>query len=209
MKRKTGMTAEVRKCLAEMGVTEAVMAKVRAASNHTDGQIALDEAKEICRKGFRTVALKYHPDHNQGLPPEEIEKKSQQFKRMKSIHDDFMKAKFVGSRRRARKAAANFDPFGYAAYGNETLDDELRYWNDPIMLNFVRMKRDREYRTRSAIIDELKKREFWGKHGLDYDEMRRRDANGRTVTLAGGKGVYFPDKGRWVTQTRRPKKSDK
>lgn len=90
----TVMTAEVRGCLAEMGITEEVIDKMRAAQSQEDGDKLLRAAKEICHKGWRTVARDYHPDHNQQLPKEEIARREERFKRLTSVHDSFMDSKF-------------------------------------------------------------------------------------------------------------------
>lgn len=137
------MTDEVRECLAEMGVTEEVFAKVKSASNHTDGAKFLEEAKEVCRKGFRAIAASYHPDHNQHLPAEEIKTKEERFKRLRSVHDSFLKSRYVGrSRSNTRPAARNFDPLGFYGRRREDMEDDLRFWGNPIMREAVRKQRE-------------------------------------------------------------------
>ena len=150
MKKTTGMTDEVRECLAEMGVTADVFAKVRSASNHTDGAKFLDEAKEICRKGFRAVATTYHPDHNQHLPPNEIKAKEERFKRLRSVHDSFLESRYRGPRRSSTQMGArNFDPFGFGAMSREAMIDQLRHWDSPEEL--AKIARYREERRARAI----------------------------------------------------------
>lgn len=207
------MTREVRECLSEMGVTEEVMAKIRSASNHTEGQKALDEAKEVCRRGFKTVAMEYHPDRNQHLEEKEREQKSRRFKRMKSVHDDFLRSRYRGPRRtNTRKGSGNFDPFGFYAAADQDLEDDLRYWNDPLLRNFMRMKRAEEGRRKARyaeVIEETKKRIYWQNLGLDYDEMRAQESKEKVVVLAGKKGVWYPERSRWILRTSRPGKSSK
>lgn len=199
-----------------MGVTDEVMAKVRAASNHTDGNKALDEAKDICRRGFKSAAMNYHPDLHQHLPADELAEKSEQFKQLKSVCDDYLESRYQGPRAsNTRRAASNFDPFGFQAAANQEMDDDLRYWDDPLLRNFMRAKRaaerDRAQRYGTSF-EERKKRIYWNNLGLDYDEMKAREARKpkeKVVALAGNKGVWFPERGRWILKTCRPKKSPK
>lgn len=150
MQKKTGMTPEVRACLAEMGVTEEIFVKLRSASNHTDGTKLLDEAKEICRKGFRSVATTYHPDHNQHLPADEIKAKEERFKRLRSVHDSFLESRYRGPRRsNTQMGAVNFDPFGFSAMSREAMIDQLRHWQSPE--NLKNIAREREARRARAI----------------------------------------------------------
>lgn len=144
MRKTTGMTPEVRECLAEMGVTEEVFAKIRSASNHTDGGKFLEEAKETCRKGFRAVAANYHPDHNQHLPAEVIKQKEEHFKRLRSIHDSFLESRYRGPRRSATQmGAVNFDPFGFSGLSREAMLDQLRTWDhSPEMLKEAARRRE-------------------------------------------------------------------
>jgi hypothetical protein len=143
MRRVVGMTDEVRECLAEMGVTEEVFVKVRSASNHTDGAKLLEEAKETCRKGFRAIASSYHPDHNQHLPEGDIKLKEERFKRLRSVHDSFLKSRYIGRRRsNARPAADNYDPFGFYGRRQEDMEDDLRFWGDPILRDAIRKQRE-------------------------------------------------------------------
>jgi hypothetical protein len=207
---KKAITRAERKLLVEMGVTREVMGTIEGASNNTDGEQALANAKAICRKGFRSAALECHPDHNQHLPEKEIKKKSERFKRMKSAHDKFLESRYQGQQgTNTRRAAADFDPFGF--YPN--VDDELRYWDDPLMRNFMRMKRQeqkRRARDPVDILEEMRKRAHWKKLGLDYDEMKRREEakpKEKVVKLPDGKGIWYPERGRWILQTKRPKKS--
>lgn len=145
MRRVTGMTDEVRACLAEMGVTEEVFAKIKAASNHTDGSKLLDEAKEICRRGFRAIATNFHPDHNQHLPPEEIKAKEDHFKRLRSVHDSFLKSTYRGpARSRTQPGAANFDPFGFYTMRQQEMHDDLMYSGNDLARAFLRRKRELE-----------------------------------------------------------------
>jgi hypothetical protein len=209
--RKAITTAE-RKLLVEMGVTQEVMSAIDSASNYTDGEKALTNAKIICRKGFRSAALECHPDHNQHLTEKEIEKKSERFKSMKAAHDKFLESRYQGQQStNTRRAATDFDPFGFYS----DVDDELRYWNDPIMRNFMRMKRAEEKRRAQDpvdILEEMRKRAHWKKLGLDYDEMKKREQakpKEKVVALADNKGVWYPERGRWILQTKRPKKSGK
>lgn len=143
MRRVTGMTDEVRECLAEMGVTEEVFAKVRAASNHTDGARLLEEAKETCRKGFRAIASSYHPDHNQHLPADDIKLKEERFKRLRSVHDSFLKSRYRGpTRSRTQMGASNFDIFGFHGRRREEIEDDLRFWGNPVLREAVRKQRE-------------------------------------------------------------------
>jgi hypothetical protein len=145
MRKKTGMTDEVRECLAEMGVTEEVFAKIRTASNHTDGAKLLDEAKEICRKGFRAIAASYHPDHNQHLPLEEIKQKEDRFKRLRSIHDSFLESRYRGpARSKIQAGARNFDPFGIHSFKQQEMMDDLRHWDNPLARDIIRLKREED-----------------------------------------------------------------
>jgi hypothetical protein len=150
MRKTTGMTPEVRECLAEMSVTEEVFAKVRSASNHTDGAKFLEEAKEICRKGFRAIAANYHPDHNQHLPPDVIKSKEERFKRLRSVHDSFLESRYRGPRRsNTQMGSLNFDPFGFSAMSREAMIDQLRYWQSPE--NLRKIAQEREARRARAI----------------------------------------------------------
>lgn len=150
MRKTTGMTPEVRECLAEMGVTQDVFAKIRSASNHTDGTKFLDEAKDICRKGFRAVAATYHPDHNQHLPASEIATKEERFKRLRSVHDSFLESRYRGPRRsNTQMGAINFDPFGFSAMSREEMIDQLRHWQSPE--NLRKIAQEREARRARAI----------------------------------------------------------
>jgi len=155
------MTAEVRECLAEMGVTEEVFAKVRSASNHTDGAKFLDEAKEICRKGFRSVATTYHPDHNQHLPAEEIKAKEERFKRLRSVHDSFLESKYRGPRcSNTQMGAVNFDPFGFSAMSREAMIDQLRHWQSPENLRKIAQEREAKQARAIQIMQEAIKRDL-------------------------------------------------
>jgi DnaJ-class molecular chaperone len=137
------MTDEVRECLAEMGVTEEVFATIRAASNHTDGTRLLEEAKEVCRKGFRAIASSYHPDHNQHLPAEEIKLKEERFKGLRSVHDSFLKSRYRGpARSRTQLGADNFDPLGFHGRRREEMEDDLRFWGNPVAREAIRRQRD-------------------------------------------------------------------
>lgn len=150
MRKTTGMTDEVRKCLAEMDVTDEVLAKVRSASNHTDGAKFLDEAKEICKHGFRKIAKKYHPDHNQQLPAEEMMARQERFKRLKSVYESFMESKYRGPRRsNTQMAAQNFDPFGFSAAHREAALNNLRGWHTAAQM--AKIEREREEKRRRAI----------------------------------------------------------
>jgi len=216
MRPKAGITREERKLLVEMGVTKNVMSKIDNASNHTDGERALTDAKAVCRKGFRVLALECHPDHNQHLSEKEIGEKSERFKRMKSAHDKFLESRYQGQRTsNTRRAAANFDPFGFYTSANQEMDDDLRYWDDPIMRNFMSMKRQQERRQRVSaedILEEHRKRQFWHSQGLDYDKMKKQaeaKPPEKVVMLADRKGVWYPERGRWILRTSRPKKSTK
>lgn len=147
------MTDEVRACLAEMGVTEEVFAKIRAASNHTDGTKLLNEAKEICRKGFHALARSLHPDLHQHLPAEEIKAKEERFKRLRSIHDSFMKSTYRGpARSRTQPGAMNFDPLGFYSMRQQEMHDDLMFSGEPLIREVLRMKReaDRERLIRMA-----------------------------------------------------------
>jgi len=143
VRRVTGMTDEVRECLAEMGVTEEVFAKVRSASNHTDGAKLLEEAKETCRKGFRAIAASYHPDHNQHLPESDIKLKEERFKRLRSVHDSFLKSRYRGpARSRTQLGSDNFDVFGFHGRRRQDVEDDLRFWGNPVMREAVRKQRE-------------------------------------------------------------------
>ena len=143
MRKGVGMTDEVRECLAEMGITEEIFAKIRSASNHTDGAKLLEEAKEACRKGFRAIAASCHPDHNQHLPADEIKLKEERFKRLRSVHDSFLKSRYRGpARSRIRMGADNFDPFGFHGRRREDLEDDLRFWGNPIIREAIRKQRE-------------------------------------------------------------------
>lgn len=145
MNKRTGMSREVRECLAEMGVTEEVFAKIRSASNHTDGERLLDEAKEICRKGFRTVARLYHPDLNEHLPPNERKTKEERFKRLRSVYDSFLESRYRGPRRsNTQMGANNFDPFGFYS-ADSAFEDVLRS-----------LRKDHRSSNPADIVDQLK-----------------------------------------------------
>jgi DnaJ-class molecular chaperone len=163
MKKTTGMTDEVRECLAEMGVTEAVFAKIRSASNHTDGAKFLDEAKDICRKGFRAIATTYHPDHNQHLPADEIKTKEERFKRLRSVHDSFQESKYRGPRRsNTQMGAINFDPFGFSSMSHEDMVDQLRHWQgvSPDVLREVARRREEQRARAIEILQQAIKRDL-------------------------------------------------
>lgn len=198
-----------------MGVTQEIWDKINRCSNHTEGLRKLDEAKEICRKGYRVVAMKYHPDTNQHLPEEELKKKEDHFKLIKAAFEYFTNEyHHQWPRSNTRRAAANFDPFGFQAADDANLEEVLRNWGEPddvLMRNFRRMKREQQERQAQSdldVIELLRKRQVWADMGLDYDEMMRREAAKpkETITvLANNKGVWYPDRSVWK-KTTRPKK---
>jgi len=167
--RKTGMTNEVRACLAEMGVTDEVLANLKTASNHTDGQKLLDEAKEICRKGFRAVAKIYHPDLNQHLPVDERKAKEERFKRLRSVHDSFLESNYRGPvRSNTQMGADNFDPFGFYRTDSriEAIIAELRNRKPPTTaeefvgmsdadLRLLQILQQREHRRKVKFAEDL------------------------------------------------------
>jgi len=211
MRHRVGITQAERGLLAEMGVDKTVWSKINAASNHTDGQLAIDEAKAICRKGYKAAAGKYHPDVNQHLPEKERNEKEKHFKLLKAAFEYFTtQYRHQWPRSNTRRAAHNFDPFGFQGSYDQKLEDELRFWNDPNALNFMRIKREQERQQRADInyLEQIRKRELWRSMGLNYDEMMRRDRAKppeRITTLAGGSGVWYQDRSVW-TKTARPKK---
>jgi hypothetical protein len=146
------MTPEVKGCLEEMGVTEEVLAKVRACSNHTDGEKALDEAKQICKAGFKNAARLYHPDLHQHLPPEELKAKSERFLRLRSVHDSFLESKYRGparARTYGQRVAVPFDPFR-GEMSDLVLMELLRNWQKGESER-EKIAREREERRRQAI----------------------------------------------------------
>jgi hypothetical protein len=143
MRKGRGMTTEVRECLAEMGVTEAVFEKIRAASNHTDGERELEAAKEICRKGFKAIVSKYHPDQNQHLPLNERKTREERFVRLTSVRDSFLESRYRGpSRSRTQMGAINFDPFGF--HRTSEAEEILRNWDNPHLAAIFKRMRDQE-----------------------------------------------------------------
>lgn len=183
------MTNEVRECLAEMGVTEAVFVRIRTASNHTDGERLLDEAKEICRKGFRSVASKYHPDQNQHLQPDEIKAKEERFKRLRSVHDSFLESRYRGPRRsKTQMGAANFDPFGF----HPDAEEILRYWSDPDLVQRVREARRRE-------------RIRWAQEILNRNTKPAAKPRITPMQIPGG-GVWMRDEASCQPQPRKPRR---
>lgn len=143
MRKGNGMTTEVRECLAEMGVTEAVFEKIRAVSNHTDGERELEAAKEICRKGFKAVVAKYHPDQNQHLPPNERKAREERFVRLTSVRDSFLESRYRGpNRSRTQMGAINFDPFGF--HRTREAEEILRHWDNPHLAEVLRRVREQE-----------------------------------------------------------------
>lgn len=138
----TVMTDEVRQCLAEMGITADVVQKLREATSYADGEKLLNEAKEICHKGWRTAAKSYHPDHNQQLPQEEIARKEERFKRLTSVHDSFMDSKF-----RLVRPASHL-----SQRVSHDLDELLRRVSE---INARNARIDIELRRQSARIDAL------------------------------------------------------
>jgi curved DNA-binding protein CbpA len=211
LRPKGVITKAHRKLLVELGVDEKVWAKINAASNHTDGQRIYDEAKEVCRKGYKAAALRYHPDVNQQLSDDERSKKESHFKLLKEAFEVFGESRYQGNSSNTRRASSDFDPFGFQGVADTQMEDDLRYWNDPLMRNFMRMKRQQEQVRResaASVMEDYAKREFWRSMNLDYDKMKGREAAKppeKVLTLAGNKGVWYPDRSKWV-KTERPKK---
>ena len=212
MRPKGVITKAHRKLLVELGVDGKVWAKINAASNHTDGQKLYDEAKEICRKGYKDAALRYHPDVNQHLSDDDRGKKEAHFKLLKDAFETFGDSRYQGNTRtNTRRAAANFDPFGFSATADAHMEDDLRYWDDPIVRGFMRHKRQQENLRResvASVMEDYAKREYWRKMGLDYDDLKSKEdakPKEKVLTLAGSKGVWYPDRSKWL-KTERPKK---
>jgi len=193
-----------------MGVTKDVWHKINRSSNHTDGQKALADAKVLCRKGYKEAAGKYHPDVNQHLSEEDRNKKESHFKLLKAAFEYFtVEYLHQWPTSNTRRAATNFDPFGFQHVSDSNLEDELRHWNDPLVRNFIRIKREQERQQQADLsyMEQIRKQELWASVGLDYDEMMRRERAKppeRVLTLADGKGVWYPDRSIWV-KTERPR----
>lgn len=83
--------ARVKSALREMGVTDEKLAAVRAAKSEAACETLFDELKAICKKGYRAIAIKLHPDKNEGDPKQA--EKTEQFKWFNSVYEGFMKAK--------------------------------------------------------------------------------------------------------------------
>jgi len=208
---RPGITKAERILLDEMGVTQVVWDKVNKCSNHSDGMAALDDAKAICRKGYKVAAGKYHPDVNQHLSEEDRNKKEDHFKLLKSAFEYFTgEYRHQWARSNTRRATTNFDPFGFQHVSDANLEDELRHWSDPNVLNFIRLKREQERQQQADLsyMEQIRKQELWATMGLDYHEMMRRERAKppeKVLALADNKGVWYPDRSRWV-KTERPKK---
>ena len=197
-----------------MGVTQEVWDKINKCSNHTEGLAALADAKTVCRKGYRVVAMKYHPDTNQHLSEEDLKKKEDHFKLLKAAFEYFTNEyRHQWPRSNTRRATTNFDPFGFQAVADANTEDILRNWstqNDHVE-NFRRIMREQERQAQSDLdlIEKFRKREIWADMGLDYDEMMRREAakpKEVVTVLANNKGVWYRDRSVWKKTTRPPKK---
>lgn len=209
--RKTGMTSEVRECLAEMGVTDEVLAKVKSASNHTDGEKLLAEAKETCRKGFRAIAGRYHPDQNQHLPPNELKAKEERFKRLRSVHDSFLESRYRGPERsRTQMGADDFDPFGFYKRDSrlEAIIAELRNRRPPTTAEEFSGMSDADLR----LLQILQQREHRRKVKFAEDLINRRPQPPKpkpppnTAPVALPAGVWHRNEASCQPQTRPPRK---
>ena len=85
---KTGV-AEFAQALADMGVTADMLAAIDKAPNVKEGQRLLEEAKAVCKKGFRKLAMKWHPDVNGGDA-----KKTKNFKFVLKTYEEFIERKY-------------------------------------------------------------------------------------------------------------------
>lgn len=136
------MKKQQKEMLAQMGVTAAVLAHCAAAETQEEGERRLDEAKATCKKGFRDLAVKMHPDV--GGDPKE-------FLRVKSCYEGFMKAKYKGWRKRPAYSA-NYRP---RTSGPDRWDN--LYPNDPTLANFWRIKTAQRERNHNDLMAELMK----------------------------------------------------
>lgn len=214
-RHRTGLTKRERNLLDEMGVTQAVWDKINKCSNHTEGLAALVNAKVVCRDGYRVAAMKYHPDTNQHLSEEDLKKKEDHFKLLKAAFEYFTdEYRHQWPMSNTRRAATNFDPFGFQSVADANTEDILRNWgssDDELMRNFRRMKRAQERQNQADLdhLESFRKREMWASMGLDYDEMMKREAakpKEVVTVLANNKGVWYRDRSVWKKTTRPPKK---
>jgi len=214
-RHRTGITGLERKFLKEMGVTQEVWNKINKCSNHTEGLAALEDAKAVCRKGYKVAAGRYHPDVNQHLSEEDRNSKEGHFKLLKAAFEYFTgEYRHQWPMSNTRRATSNFDPFGFQSVADANTEDMLRNWgvqDDDIVRNFRRMKRQEERQAQVNLdyLESFKKREMWAEMGLDYDEMMRREAAkpGEVITvLANNKGVWYRERSVWKKTERSPKK---
>lgn len=139
------MKKQQKEVLAQMGVTAEVLAHCAAAETQEEGERRLDAAKATCKKGFRDLAVKMHPDV--GGDPKE-------FLRVKSCYESFMKAKYKGWRRRPKHSPLGADPYARPRTSGPDRWDNL-YPNDPTLANFWRMKTARQEHDHNDLMAEL------------------------------------------------------
>ncbi len=119
------MKQEHRDALEEMGITAEVLAYVRKANTQDEGEKRLAEAKLVCKKGFRALALKLHPDVNNG--------EDKRFRFVKVCYEDFMKAKYKGARKQPKVQGFNWgspNPYG-VNFGTQTRPFSSSYNRGP------------------------------------------------------------------------------
>ena len=123
-----------------MGVTDAVLKRVREAETQEEGEKLLAAAKATCKEGFHTLALKLHPDRTG-----DDENKTKRFKFLKGVYESFKKAKYKGWRR--ARPTGPYSGFAYDPLTDATVYpgyfDPIYNSTNPIMMDLFRMARAR------------------------------------------------------------------
>ncbi|KKL61701.1 hypothetical protein LCGC14_2192690, partial [marine sediment metagenome] len=81
-----------RSALAEIGVTEADLVSLKEAPSQKAGEELLEVLKGKCKKGYRDMARKCHPDFT---GEDRTSPRSKKFNRLTPIHQWFMEEKFI------------------------------------------------------------------------------------------------------------------
>ena len=197
------MKAETLLALGAMGVTNKVLDHIKNAPTQVEGELRLEQAKCICKKGFHEQALLLHPDVTNGDP-----KKTARFKSLRTAYEGFQKARYKGWRKKTR-AADMFDAM---------------HPNDPMMANFLRLKREAQRKRQEQYTEEMLQAMFLEKLFEGQKKRPRRRGprtrphtgpkkgkvypphHGKKTPLHDRNGYWFREMGRWELKTKRPKK---
>ena len=183
--------------LTEMGVTKNVIAKIYDAPSKAEGERLFEEAKAICKKGFRSKARTLHPDINGG-----DEDKTRHFKILKEAKEGFIAGSYGNWRKR-----------GASRYADEW---DIKFPYNPMMANFMR---EEQRRTKQQAMEEefarQVSRQKVGRPPSDHVPTRPRRTRPKAKAkvpftyLASKNGIWFPQRGKWILKTERPNKNDK